>query len=225
MQGGSGSGAAEAGFDLATVDRLLSTTRAVRRRLDLARPVPAEVLRECLALSQQAPTGSNQQGWRWVIVTDPKLRRQIGEIYARGIPAIVAHGKLTVRDAQTQRVYEGALWLAEHFGEVPVHALACVLGRPPERFDPTLTATLYGSVLQAVWSFQLALRSRGLGSVYTTLHLAWEAEMAELLGIPKDVTQVGLLPVAYTKGGEFRPAQRPPVDTIAFGNRWGGSLG
>jgi nitroreductase len=215
----------EQGFDLATVDRLLSTTRAVRRRLDLARPVPMQVVRECLALSQQAPTGSNQQGWRWVIVTDPALRRRIGEIYARGIPAIVAHGKTAIRDAQTQRVYDGALWLAEHVGEVPVIALPCVLGRPPERFDATLAATLYGSVLQAVWSFQLALRSRGLGSVYTTLHLAWEGEMAELLGIPKDATQVGLLPVAYTKGGEFRPAKRPPVDAIAFGDRWGEPLG
>ena len=216
--GPSGVGTGE--FDLATVDRLLSTTRAVRRRLDLARPVPIAVVRECLALSQQAPTGSNQQGWRWVIVTDPALRRRIGEIYARGIPAIVAHGKTAVRDEQTRRVYDGALWLAEHVGEVPLLAIPCLSERVAPDAPLVIEASSYGSIYQAVWSFQLALRSRGLGSTFTTVTLLFEEQVRKLLGIPADWTQVAMLPVAYTKGGDFTPASRPPVETIVHWNRF-----
>jgi nitroreductase len=210
-----------ADFDLATVDRLLTTTRAVRRRLDLERPVEAGVIEECIALSQQAPTGSNRQTWRWVVVRDAGVRRKVADIYARGLPAI--RGDLASRgdvDAQTQRVYDGALWLAEHLAEVPVLVLPCVVGRPPERFAPVLAATVYGSILPAVWSFQLALRSRGLGSTLTTLHLLFEAEMAALLGIPDDVLQVALLPVAYTRGGDFKRAARPPTAEITYWDAW-----
>jgi nitroreductase len=210
-----------AGFDLATVDRLLTTTRAVRRRLDLERPVEPDVVEECIALSQQAPTGSNRQTWRWIVVRDADRRRQVAEIYARGLPAI--RGDLASRgtlDPPTERVYSGALWLAEHLAEVPVLVLPCVIGRPPERFTPVLAATAYGSILPAVWSFQLALRSRGLGSTFTTLHLLFETEMAALLGIPDDVLQVALLPVAYTKGGDFEPAARPPPGEIIHWDGW-----
>jgi nitroreductase len=209
-------------FDLATVDRLLTTTRAVRRRLDLARPVPPEVVQECIRLSMQAPTGSNRQTWRWVVVTDAGTRRRLGEIYAKGAPAIQAEaGAIREDDRQTRRVYDSAAWLAEHLAEVPVHVIPCVEGRPPEQFNPVLCSTLYGSILPAVWSFQLALRSRGLGSVLTTMHLLFEREVQELLEIPKDVLQVALLPVAYTRGGDFRPAARPPLENITFWNRWG----
>jgi nitroreductase len=212
------------GFDLATVDRLLSTTRAVRRRLDLERPVPPAIIHDCIRLSQQAPTASNSQGWRWVVVTDPETRKRVGEIYGRFLGVIQEHAKLAARDAQTRRVYEGAMWLAQHMGEVPVQVLPCVIGRPPERFQAGACAALYGSILQAVWSFQLALRSRGLGSAFTTIHLGYEEEMRALLGIPDDVLQVALLPVAWTKGGDFRPARRPPVESITFWNRWGEGL-
>jgi nitroreductase len=212
----------DAGFDLEQVDRLLSTTRAVRRRLDLGRPVEREVVLDCIRLSQQAPTGSNAQGWRWLVVGDAGKRRRLAEIYGRARAAIAAHAaRIPESQDQTRRVYAGALWLADHLAEVPVHVIPCILGRPPERFEPLVTATLYGSILPAVWSFQLALRSRGLGSVWTTLHLAHEAEVRELFGIPEDVLQVALLPVAYTRGVEFRPARRPPVESIAFFDAWG----
>jgi nitroreductase len=148
----------------------------------------------------------------------------VGEIYGRGLGAIREHSKVAVRDEQTRRVYEGAIWLAEHMGEVPVHVLPCVIGRPPEKFQAAACAALYGSILQAVWSFQLALRSRGLGSVFTTIHLTYEKEMRELLGMPDDVLQVALLPVAFTTGGDFKPARRPPVESITFWNRWGEGL-
>jgi len=210
------------GFDLATVDRLLSTTRSVRRRLDLARPVPRELILDCIRLSQQAPTASNTQTWRWLVVDDPGKRRELGALYAQGIPAIRESGK-QVRDAQTERVYQSASWLAEHLAQVPLIAIPCVAGRLPESAPLVVAASLFGSIYQAVWSFQLALRSRGLGSTFTTLHLLFEAQARKLLGIPEDVMQVALLPVAYTMGGDFKPATRPPAETIVHWNQWTGA--
>jgi nitroreductase len=206
-------------FDLETVDRLLSTTRAVRNRLDLDRSVARETILDCIRLSQQAPTGSNRQGWRWVVVTDAEKRRRIGEIYARGHDILE-----TLREredhGQTRRVYDGAIALAERIGRVPVLVIPCLLQRPSENFIPVISATLYGSIFPAVWSFQLALRSRGLGSVLTTLHLQWESEVAALLGIPDDVLQVGMLPVAYTLGSDFKPARRPSAESITSFDGW-----
>lgn len=209
-------------FDLVTVDRLLSTTRAVRRRLDLTRPVDLAVIERCVELAQQAPTGSNRQGWRWIVVTDADLRHRIAEIYRRGLPGITAMaGAADATDPQTRRAYEGAGWLAEHLHEVPVHVIPCILGRPPDQFSAISCGTTYGSIVPAVWSFQLALHSRGLGSTYTTLHLAWEDEVAALLDIPDDVLQVALIPVAHTTGGDFRPAARPPATSIMSFDGWG----
>ncbi len=208
------------GFDLATVDRLLSTTRAVRRRLDLARPVPRELVLECIRLSQQAPTASNTQTWRWLLVDDPGMRRELGALYAQGIPAIRASEQQQAQDDQTRRVYDSASWLAEHLAEVPLIAIPCVAGRLPQGAPLVIAASLFGSIYQAVWSFQLALRSRGLGSTFTTLHLLFEEQARGLLGIPDDVMQVALLPVAYTKGGHFKPAARPAAETIVHWNRW-----
>jgi uncharacterized protein (TIGR02118 family) len=210
------------GFELDQVDRLLSTTRAVRKRLDLAKPVPKQVVLECIALSQQAPTGSNRQGWRWLVVTDAKKRKALAEIYKRGGAQYLEQAlKATPPgDAQTRRVYDSALWLVDHLHEVPVHVIPCALGRVTDAQPLGMRAGFYGSIYPAVWSFQLALRSRGLGSVLTTLHMNREEEAAELLGIPKDVTQVGLLPVAYTKGMDFKPADRPAPDSITHFERW-----
>lgn len=211
-------------FDLHTVDRLLSTTRAVRRRLDLKRPVEPGVIYDCIALSQQSPTASNRQHWRWLVVRDAGLRAELAAIYSRALPVIEAQRKSTPsEDIQTQRVYDSAAWLAEHLAEVPVHMIPCVVGRPPEKFLPVACSSIYGSIVQAIWSFQLALRSRGLGSTFTTVHLAYEREVAELFGIPDDVLQVALLPVGYTRGGDFEPARRPPPQEITFWERWGAS--
>jgi nitroreductase len=200
---------------------LLTTTRAVRRRLDFSRPVPREVILECIGLSQQAPTGSNEQGWRWLVVTDAERRRALGAIYARAIPAIQARAAaLDAGDVATRRVYSSAEWFASHLGEAPALVFPCIVGRPPERFSTISCATIYGSILPSVWSFQLALRSRGLGSTFTTVHLLFEQEVQTLLEIPAEVLQVGLLPVAYTRGNEFKPARRPPPESIVHWNVW-----
>jgi len=209
-------------FDLAETDRLLSTTRAVRRRLDLERPVEREVLLDCIRLSQQAPTASNTQQWRWLVVQDPAKRKAVGEVYARGKQFIdQAKAQVPQEDAQTHRVYDSAGWLLDHMGEVPALVIPCLQGRLPAGVPNAMAAATYGSIFPAVWSFQLALRSRGLGSALTTIHLFFEADVAKILGVPDDVMQVALLPVAYTKGTDFKPAVRPPAQEITHFDAWG----
>jgi nitroreductase len=210
----------DSGFDISVTDRLLSTTRAVRRRLDLDRPVSAEVILECLRLAVQAPTASNSQTWRWVVVTDPAKRAELARIYTEGGRDYLASAAASALDPQTRRVYESALFLTDILERVPVHVIPCIEGRV-DGAPQIRAASFYGSILPAAWSFMLALRSRGLGSVWTTLHLWKEKEAAALLGIPDDITQVALLPVAYTTGGDFRPAKRPPVEGITYWDSWG----
>jgi nitroreductase len=201
-------------------DELLSTTRAVRKRLDLDRPVERGVILECLRLAVQAPTASNSQGWRWVVVTDAGKRAALAELYRSVGLGYLESAAATQPAGQTRRVYESAVHLAEVLERVPVHVIPCV--RPAADLSSNLAAaSAYASIIPAAWSFQLALRSRGLGSVWTTLHLGRERDAAELLGIPDDVTQVGLLPVAYTLGTDFRPARRPPVEDITYWDGWG----
>jgi nitroreductase len=211
--------------DVGLVDDLLSTTRAVRRRLDLDRPVPLDLIRDCLELAMQAPTGGNRQGWRWVVVTDGQKKERLADLYRRE-----AHRLTENRDAaqaaghrQTARVYESAVHLADVLERVPALVIPCVEGRI-ETVDPVRMSSLYGAIYPAVWSFMLALRARGLGTALTTLHLFSEAEAAELLAIPPEITQVCLVPVAYATGDSFRPARRPPLNTVTFADEWGAPL-
>jgi nitroreductase len=207
-------------FDTEVTDRLLSTTRSVRKRLDLDRPVEPEVILECLRLAVQAPTASNGQNWRWLVVTDAAKRAEIARLYAEGGAGYLRSAAAREMDPQTKRVYESAVHLADVLGRVPVHVIACLQGRV-DNAPNIIAASLYGSIIPAAWSFMLALRSRGLGSAYTTMHLLKEKEVAALLGIPDDITQVALFPVAYTVGDDFKPAERPPVETITYWDTWG----
>jgi len=207
-------------MDIASVDELLTTTRAVRKRLDLERPVGREVILECIRLAMQAPTASNAQDWRWLVVTDADKRAAIAEIYRSVGAQYLARAADTASDPQTQRVYAGALGLTETLARVPVHVIPCL----DRRFDGSTlvtAASAWASIIPAGWSFLLALRSRGLGSVWTTLHLTKEREVAELLGIPPTATQAALFPVAYTIGTDFRPAARPPAESVTFWDSWG----
>lgn len=203
-------------FDLSQTDALLSTTRAVRKRLDFDRPVPDDVLLECLQLAVQAPTGSNRQGWRWMVIRDADKRAALADIYRRaGGDYLKAAAADAESGTQVGRVMDSANFLAENLQRVPVMVIPLVIGRL-EGPDAGSAAGLYGSIIPAMWSFQLALRSRGLGSCLTTLHLGLEAEAAELLEIPDHMTQAGLLPVAYTIGTDFKPASRGPVNEITY---------
>lgn len=223
------------GFDLETVDRLLTTTRTVRKRLDLSRPVEPGVIRECLRLAVQAPTGSNIQGWRWLVVTDPGKRAAIAASYGRAIGPYLDVGKamLDPSNRQMARVIESTSHLIEVLADVPVHVIPCLLNRPDDagrglqamgyEVEPWCNvgaSGFYGSIWPAVWSLMLALRSRGLGAALTTMHLAREHEVAELLDIPDTVTQVGLIPVAYYTGEGFKPARRRAPEEITYWDAW-----
>ena len=209
-------------FDLDQTDRLLTTTRAVRRRLDLQRPVEPAVVLDCLRVAAQAPSGGNGQRWRWVLVRDPDKRAAIADLYASSFAAYIAPRRAALQpdDHAGRRMIASAQHLADHMAEVPLLAIACVLDRVPPDATSEELAGFYGGVLPAVWSFQLALRSRGLGSALTTLHLTYEREVADVLGIPDTVTQVALLPVAHYTGDEFRPAPRRPAEEITYWDTW-----
>jgi nitroreductase len=206
-------------MDTTITDHLLTTTRSVRKRLDLDRPVERNVILDCLRIAIQAPTGSNQQGWRFVVVTDPDVKAELGKLYRAGGEAYLEAGRQAASgNPQQERVIASAWHLLEVIDRVPAMLIPCHRGRPPEGIA---AAGYYGSILPAVWSFMLALRSRGLGSAWTTFHLAHEREAADLLGIPyEDVTQTALLPVAYTLGTDFKQAPRRPVEEITYGDRW-----
>ena len=206
-------------FDLDQVDALLQTTRAVRKRLDLDRPVPDDVLLECLRLAVQAPTGSNTQNWRWMIVRDEERKAELARIYNElGADYLRAKRAAQAPGSQNERVFDSVVHLADNLHRVPVLVVPCIVGVPGRQ--GWNGAALFGSIIPAMWSFQLALRSRGLGTCFTTLHLEREAEVRSLLGIPDNVTQAGLLPVAYTIGTDFKPARRRPVEEIAYLDTW-----
>lgn len=220
------------------IDHLLSTTKAVRKRLDLTRPVPRAVIRECIELACYAPNASNAQEWHWVVVDDPELRERVAAQYrAVTAPPVAAmlETKQAMGDAPGARISSSILWLAEHLTEVPVLVFPCYdIEAAEARYralipDPALrdrggiethemTPGMYASILPAVWSFQLALRSRGLGSVLTTAHQADQPAMAAILGIPASWHQTALIPVGYTTGGDFTRSPRKPVDAVIIWN-------
>lgn len=200
-------------------DELLTTTRAVRKRLDLERPVPRELILECVEIAQQAPTGGNRQGWGFIVVTDEAKRAGLAELYRRVGAGYLRQLRDEAGDPQTKRVYDSAVYLCDVMHEVPVHVVPVIQGRVDGQ-GTAGAAALYGSIIPAAWSFMLAARVRGLGSAWTTLHLVYEREASELLGLPDDYTQVALIPVGFYTGDTFRKAKRPPPDTITHWDGW-----
>ncbi|MEY2975032.1 MAG: hypothetical protein RIR49_1452 [Actinomycetota bacterium] len=207
-----------------SADQVLTTTRSVRKRLDFERPVSRDVIMECLEIALQAPTGSNRQGWHWIFVEEADTRLALKEIYAENFALYRQVPRPTYSDddprtAAAPRVVDSAQFLADNFEKSPVMLIPCIEGRT----DADNSAAFWGSLLPAVWSFMLALRERGLGSAWTTLHLpnGGERRAADLLGIPFDtVSQGGLFPIAYTKGTDFKLASRLPAAEVTHWNRW-----
>ena len=205
-------------FDLSQTDRLLTTTRSVRKRLDLSRPVPRDVVLECLELALQAPTGGNTQRWRWMVIDDPDLRMGLADLYRQSwAPYIEARRKdfAAAGRGVDDAIVDSSTYLAEHLHEVPVHVIPIALDRLPEGTDHVTVSGYYGSIIPAAWSFMLALRSRGLGSAWTTLHLAYEKEAAALLGIPDTVARSRCCPwptrsatTSSRRGASRRPRSR-----------------
>lgn len=209
------------GFDLDEADRLLTTTKQVRKRLDLSRPVPYDELLECIEIAGHAPMGGNLERNRWMIIDDADLKARIAERFGEvGRPYLEMNAEVR-SDDRSRKVIDSAMFLIDHLEEVPALVLSLRLDRPP--LSPATqggAAAYYGSVLPGVWSFQMAARARGIGSAWTTFHLEHEAEIAELLGIPESVTQVCLLAVGYFTGDTFTPAARRPAADITYLNRW-----
>lgn len=204
-------------------DALLTTTRVVRRRLDLTRPVDPELVRECLTVALQAPTGGNAQHWHWLVITDADQRARIGELYRKSVEQYAGPAQVPADDqeraAQQQRIVDSTRYLGEHMAEVPVLVLPC-LRVPGGALPEGNQAWLWGSLLPAAWSYMLAARARGLGTAWTTLHFAYEQEIAEILELPDDVRQGVLIPTAHALGTDFKPARRQPLDTVLHLDRW-----
>ncbi|HEY4567999.1 MAG TPA: nitroreductase family protein [Kribbella sp.] len=206
-------------------DELLTTTRTVRKRLDLERPVPMELIRECIGIALQAPSGSNRQTWHWLVITDAEKRAAIGEYYRRAVEKYLAGpgaaGKLYADDPARgpiqRRIGDSVAYLGERMGQVPVLVIPCLQARSLPAGNQ---AGLWGSILPSAWSYMLAARARGLGTAWTTLHLNYEQEVGELLGLPEEIRQTVLIPTAYTIGTEFRPAPRQPIDDVLHVDSW-----
>jgi nitroreductase len=212
-------------FDLTQTDHLLTTTRAVRKRLDLTRPVPRELILDCVRISTQAPAGGNNQKWRWVIVDDPAKKLVIADAYRRSYAPYIASQERAVakagNGAEKNAILDSSNYLAEILEQVPVLAIPCALGSPADMGDGKGSQPgWWGSVIPAVWSYCLAARSRGLGTVWTTLHLPYDDEVGEVIGIPNTVMQLGCIPTAYYTGDDFKLATRKPAEQVTYWNTW-----
>ena len=214
-------------IDQVATDKLLTTTRSVRKRLDLTREVEPQVIQDCIDIAMQAPTGTNAQNWAFVVITDPAKKKLIADPYRNGGEMMAGSGYPPPlepgdpREHVMPKVMESAGYLGEILEQVPVFVIACVRGRVESVPMVIAQASTYGSILPAAWSFMLALRSRGLGTAWTTIHLFQEKPISELLGIPDDWTQTVLFPVAYYTGDDFKPAHRLPSDTMTHWDSWG----
>lgn len=213
-------------------DQLLSTTRAVRKRLDFDQPVPDELIRECVGLAMQSPSGSNNMTMQFVVVRDPAKREAIGEVYRQCYSMYQQMDGVYIRsidkgdsdsNAQQQRSADSADFLGDNMGRAPALVLGCTIGMRTEATGGMgmMVSSVMGNVLPAMWSFMLAARARGLGTSWTTVHLMMEQQVADILGIPFDsVQQVCLSPLAFTKGSDFKPAARPSPDSILHWDGW-----
>jgi nitroreductase len=210
-------------MDLATVDELLTTTRSIRRRLDLTRPVERRVIQQCLELAIQAPTGGDTARYHFVVVTDATKRAELAKLYRRGLAEIYPPHRVEQVRQTKPALMLSVTYLAEHLAEVPVHIIPCIAGREGfAALGPDAgPATFYASILPATWSLMLALRSRGMGSAWTTSHLKYAHDAAALLGIPDGITQAALLPVAHITGTEIHPAKRVPARDRTYWDTWG----
>ena len=209
-------------------DHVLKTTRSVRLRLDFERPIDPAAIEECLEIALQAPTASNSQQWQWVVITDPEKIAAVAEVYRKSFNVLAArspeerpvYAADDSRAQQSEKVTRSATWLAEQMHRCPALLLACINGRVEDQ-GPMVQAGVYGSILPGAWSFMLAARARGIGMAWTTLHIRHEDEVAALLGIPADVTQAALFPMAHFTGKDFHPPPRVPLTQVIHWNTWG----
>ncbi len=209
-------------MDLDTVDKLLTTTRAVKRRLDLSRTVEREIIEECFEISIQAPIGGNIPKYHFVVITEAEKKTAIAELYRKSLYENYLPHRIPedLTFPERERGWmKSFLHLADHLQDIPVLIIPCIETRWEDP-SPWYQASMYAQIIPVTWSLMLALRARGLGTSWTTLHLRYEKEVADLLGIPENITQVALIPVAYFTGKDFRPASRIPAQERTYWNGW-----
>jgi nitroreductase len=208
-------------LNTAATDALLTTTRSVRRRLELDRPVPRTLIEDCIDVAMQAPMGGNVVRCRWIVVDNPDLRGKIAEYYRKAYRTyrVLAQERSAAAGVDNSRIIASADHLSEVLERVPVHIIPCHIAQPAGS-DPFYLSTFYGSVIPAVWSLMLALRSRGIGSSLTTLHLQYASEIGALLGIPDTATQIALLPIGWYTGTDFQRVKRPSAQYVTYWNAW-----
>ena len=210
-------------MDLATTDKLLTTTRSVRQRLDLTRPVEPEIVERCLEIAVQAPAGGNVCRYHFMIVTDPAKKAAIADWYAQSFAQVYTAPILEERRKTHARDVASWIYLVDHLRDVPMLIIPCLEGRPEDDISIARLGGFYGNILPAAWSLMLALRARGIGAAWTTLALRHEKEIAALLGMPANITPAALLPIAYITGGDLRPAKRVPARDRTHWDSWGAS--
>ena len=211
--------------ELAAVDHILTTTRTVRKRLDLTRPVDPKIIEQAIDIALQAPTGSNRQGWHFIIVTDPDKKKAIADLYRKAADVYQSRPRPDYKPddprlQQGKRIGESAAYLYQHLPEVPAIVFAGIEGRF-EKEPAFVQASSYGSVLPAAWSFMLALRARGVGAAWTSLALMHEKEVAKILSAPDTITFGVMMPIGYYTGTDFKPAKRLPARDRTYWNTWG----
>lgn len=233
MTGGGGHGGAVG--DPASVlagigaHELITTTRAVRLRLDLERAVAPELIEACVADALQAPQGSNLMRTEFVVVLDPERIARLGRIYREEFDSFYRSSEVGLfkrvdddprHAAQSRRTRDSAERLAEVMDRVPAIVIPCLT---PRLTDGDLLAAKHrlATVYPTVWNFMLAARLRGLGTCWTGMTLGREADVAEVVGIdPEAVEQVCMVPVAHHTGETFRPAWRPPAEEFIHWDTW-----
>jgi nitroreductase len=211
-----------------TTDTLLSTTRSVRKRLDLSRDVPLGLVRECLEIALQAPTSANRQHWSFIVIVDAEQKRRVAEIYKRQWDWLASTtysvgGRFAddpTRAPQQARAADSGAYLADHLAEVPVLVLPCIEVEGDGQFTPSNQADTWGSIMPAAWSYMLAARTRGLGTAWTSLSTSAEPDIRAVIGYPDNVYHAALIPTAYYTGETFKPGKRQPLDDVLHLDTW-----
>lgn len=210
-------GAGELDTDFAMpLAEAMSTQRAIRRlRSD---PVDDDVVLRCIELATRAPTGSNRQGWEFVVVRDPEVKHQLARLNRQ---AWSVYRRLGGRRSESMsKIVDAVQWQADHFEEVPVVVVPCLHGRAPVFGAPVVAASYYGSIFPAVQNLLLAARAAGLGATLTTLPL-WSVTLARrTLGLPGSISPVAVVPMGWPQGN-YGPTTRRPVEEVVHLNRYG----
>tara|TARA_B110000196_G_C20898373_1_gene544722 strand:+ start:39 stop:677 length:639 start_codon:yes stop_codon:yes gene_type:complete len=192
-------------------DHYLSTVRSVRRRINFDKQIDDSVILECINIAVQAPTGRGDEGWRFLVVKNRGLKERVAFIYEEVLLSFIAEVGTPMKKSHQA--------LIDRLSDFPSLIFVCKEGVPETSFASQ--AAYFGSVLPAAWSLMVALRSRGIGSTWTTLLSSRHEEVAEVLGMPSSARQVVMLPVGYTLGAVLKKADRKDAATVSFLDSWG----